>query len=216
MKIFNGRNRILMVSITEFLDKVEQSGRILERSISQYLMNDETRFALSVELIRDVEHEADEILKQVKHDIYAFLLIPDTRSDVDRLMNRLDDFIDDTKQLITLLALEKPHFPDLVTNDFKGISARTCRSCSVLKSVANTYFTHPNEVQNLVPEVIRLEKEVDTIQERVTGELFTAIEDLSLAQKMHVTRFLDLLSSLSDICEEVAKDLAISALKRSV
>ena len=100
-----------MASISEFLACVTFGGEILKNSIEEYLVSNDELFSLSVKKIRTVEHEADEILKKVKHDLYAYLLIPDTRSDVDRLLNGLDDFIDAAKQLLVLLSIERPLLP---------------------------------------------------------------------------------------------------------
>ncbi len=205
-----------MVSISEFLQQVKSAGELLERSIEEYLVSDYEKFSQSVKEIREIEHDADEILQKVKHDLYAYLLIPDTRSDVDALLNRLDDFIDDTKQLFVLLSLERPHIPESVVDQFRMISEKTFLSAETLFLVGDSYFTHPQEVPEKVKQVFICEKEVDRIQEEVVDEIYNGIPSLSLSQKMHVTRFLDLICILSDILEEIGKDLVISALKRSM
>lgn len=203
-----------MASISEFLSCVTSGGNILKRSIEEYLVSNDELFSLSVKRIRTIEHEADEILKKVKHDLYAYLLIPDTRSDVDRLLNGLDDCIDATKQLLVLLSIERPVLPEAVVTNFRTISERTCLSSNHLAQAADAYFSYPQEVIQKVQQVIFCEKEVDTLQEETLDVLFNGIPSLSLAQKTHITRFLDLLCNLSDLCEEVGKDLMISALKR--
>ncbi len=215
MRIFNTKNKILMASISEFLACVTQSGELLEKSIEAYLVSNTEQFSQSVKRIRDIEHEADEILERVKHDLYAFLLIPDTRSDVDRLLNALDDFIDATKQLLVLLSIERPHLPEAVVTSFRTISERTCLSSEHLAQASDAYFTYPQDVVNRVSQVIVCEKEVDSLQEEALDVLFNGIPSMNLAQKTHITRFLDLLCNLSDLCKDVGTDLMISALKRN-
>ncbi len=205
-----------MVSISEFLERVGRTGEILTESIEAYFVNDEEKFTLSVQRMREVEHDADEILRRVKHDLYAYLLIPDTRSDVDRILNRFDDFIDETKRLLILLDIERPHIPEPVVPHLKRISESTNISAEALVSAGEAYFSHPREVQEKTAEVFTCEKEVDELQEKVIEEIYNGIPSLRLSEKMHITRFLDLLSVLSDICEDIGKDLVISALKRGV
>jgi len=203
-----------MASISEFLACVTSGGEILKNSIEEYLVSNDELFSLSVKKIRTVEHEADEILKKVKHDLYAYLLIPDTRSDVDRLLNGLDDFIDAAKQLLVLLSIERPLLPEAAVTNFRTISELTCLSSSHLAQAADAYFSYPQEVIQKVQQVIVCEKNIDMLQEETLDVLFNGIPSLDLAQKTHITRFLDLLCSLSDLCKEVGKDLMISALKR--
>ena len=113
---------------------------ILKNSIEEYLVSNDELFSLSVKKIRTVEHEADEILKKVKHDLYAYLLIPDTRSDVDRLLNGLDDFIDAAKQLLVLLSIERPLLPEAAVTNFRTISELTCLSSSHLAQAGGCLF----------------------------------------------------------------------------
>jgi predicted phosphate transport protein (TIGR00153 family) len=163
-----------------------------------------------------IERKADDDLKVVKYKLYAFMLIPDTRGDVFKLMDDLDDVIDYTKRVLLELSMEQPCFPDLIKEDLSLMCEDSVRAVDALMLAVRALFSQTKMVEDHVNKVVFYEKEVDRIEEQVIRRIYASSEVSELARKEQIRRFCERIASLSDISEDISKNLLIYTVKRMV
>lgn len=216
MRLFTGKNKMLMSNIDSFLQLIGDSSTYFHKALESYLSSDENTFTEYLKKVSVIEHEADELLKKVKHDLYAFMLIPDTRADVFRFINDLDNIIDSSKQLLVQLSIQRPLFSPSLSDGIISLVTVNCESMEALIETASVFFRQPSLVENRALAVIRCEEKVDAIGERIEREIFSLESSYSLSEKMQLSQFNRQICSLSDLAEDIARDLIIFALKRMV
>ncbi len=216
MQVFTNKSKELMDNIEEYLGYVTTASLHFEKAIKDYLAGRLDKFDERRKEVAQIERTADEELKKVKYKLYAFMLIPDARGDVFKLMDDLDDVIDYTKRVLLELSMEKPSFPIFIKEDIMLMSEDSVRAVDSLMLAVRALFSQTKMVEDYVNKVVFYEKEVDRIEEQIIRRIFSTSEVDELARKVQIRRFCERIASLSDISEDISKNLLIYTVKRMV
>ncbi len=111
-------------------------------------------------------------------------------------------------------AIERPDIPKEYHRDFKDLAKASTSCVDSLIMASRAFFTHIEAVRDHDVKVVFYETEAD----RISTKLKTAIFDsnLPLDQKMHLRYFSERVEEASNRAEDVADNLAIYTLKRSI
>lgn len=216
MQVFTNKSKELMDNIEEYLCHVTTASLHFEKATKDYLANRIDKFDERRKEVSQIERKADDDLKVVKYKLYAFMLIPDTRGDVFKLMDDLDDVIDYTKQVLLELSIEKPDFPEFITKEIFLMIEDSVRAVDSLIHAVRALFSQTKMVEDYVNKVAFYEHEIDRLVEQVNRRIFSSTEINELAKKMQLRRFVERIASLSDISEDISKNLLIYTVKRMV
>ena len=86
-----GQSKQLEQQIDQFVDILSEVGLVFKSIITMYLNNGNTdKLDEMVKQVSEMESKADKITKDVAHALYEGSLIPDSRSDVLRLLEHMD------------------------------------------------------------------------------------------------------------------------------
>ena len=77
--IFSSKTKKLEAEIESFLDRVSTSGLIFLEGIKAYLKGNYERFEQYNTELGDLESAADETRRDIKHQLYTYMLIPEAR-----------------------------------------------------------------------------------------------------------------------------------------
>jgi len=116
-KFFGNRAKQLEADIDSFLDRVSTAGLIFFEGVKAYVNGKEEKFNNNYNSITALETEADNVRRDIKHQLYAYMLIPESRGDVLGLIETLDDVVDICEKVIEQFSIETPDIPDFVKDD---------------------------------------------------------------------------------------------------
>lgn len=102
----------LELQMDAFLDKISEAGIIYRRGIKAYMKDSIEDFDRYLDQITTLEHEADELRKNIETRLYTQTLVPESRGDILALMETSDDVIGRAKDTLVELSIEKPEVPD--------------------------------------------------------------------------------------------------------
>ncbi len=214
-KFFRSRARDIEEKIEEYLCCISKAGLIFNEGIRDYFRDKHGRLEERRQEISQLEREADELLKKIKHDLYAHMLIPESRGDVFELLDDLDDIVDTTKQVLLQLSIETPAIPPFLREDFLDMTGASINAVDELVRGVRAFFMETQMVADYVNKVFFFEKEADRLEEISKRRIFSS-EETRLSCKMHIRHFIEKIALLSDKSEEIAKNLLIYAAKRSI
>ena len=86
MKLFQSKTKEVESDIDKFIDNIENTALIFEQAIKDYLKGHVDRFEERFREIDQLEHDSDDLRRDIKYKLYSYLLIPDARGDVLGLM----------------------------------------------------------------------------------------------------------------------------------
>ncbi len=206
----------LVFDIDNFIDTVEQGVLVFKEGVVNYLNGEKASFADKIERIDRLEASADKLQRAIDDKFYRHSILPQNVSDIEGMLDKIDEIIDISKDNLYQFDDELPFFPKELTGDYiRLVDASAEAALSVFPAV-RTFFREPAKVRDLLVKVYFYEKETDKIARNIKRKLFHDIKDLRLSQKIHLRYFALHIETLSDRAESLADLLSILALKMSI
>jgi len=209
------RTKRLEIQIEEFLDKVTESTEIFSIAFKVYLAEGvDTQFEEYMNKIQATEREGDELRRQIETELYERTLIPDLRSDVIWLIENMDKLTNTCKANLFRLSIQQPEIPDKLRAAYIELIDITIDCVNKVVFTARNFFEDHESVADLAREVALLETKADEVSSPLQRRIFDS--DLDLSQKMQLRYFVEHFDELANQSEDIADQLAISAIKRRI
>ena len=198
------KDREFFKMFAELASRITAAARLLNR-----LFTEPDRLAEHVAAIKALEHEADNLTRDVIARIDTSFITPIDREDIHLLASRLDDVID----LIDGTARRAQMFRITeVRQSAIDLTDALVRASEAIEG-AVIHVKKPKLVVQTNSQVKRLEEEADAIYHDAMGRLFDGHPD-----PLDVIKWKELYDTLEhamDQCEDVANTLESIALKNS-
>lgn len=214
IKLF-GRTRRLIGEIDDFLTLLAECALTFGEAVRTYLEQGASeRFHERLTQVSEGESRADALRRGIQRDMYAETLMPDARGDILSLLESLDEIINRLNETLWYFASEQPQIPDKLKDEYASLLTPTIESVEALVLAARSFFRDAESVNDHLHKVHYYEKEADQVVGHLKSGIFSS--DLSLAEKIHLRFFAERIVWVSDTAEDVADELAISAIKRAM
>lgn len=203
--------------IDRFLDLVDQGGIIFLEGVKHYLHGRKEHFLENLNSLSKFESEADSIKRNVENILYTQSLMPQLRSDILKLLEVLDNILDNSKSSLVQFDIEQPCIPSVLHDDMILLAEMSSNAIQAVIPAARNYFRKPDLVKESLHRVFLYEKEADRIGDGIKRKIFQNLPELpELAMKSHARYFTSHIEKLSDIAETAADLLIIMAIKRTI
>jgi len=210
-----GQTKKLEREIDQFVDILSEVGLVFKSIVSLYLNNGNTdKFDEMVKQVSGMESKADKITKEVERALYEDTLIPDARSDVLRLLEHMDELIGMYQGNCYHFSIQKPDFPKDFHEDLINLSETVVNCVESLCLTVRSFFRDIKSVRDNAHKVTFYEKESDIQFSSLARRIFNS--DLPLDQKMHLRYFVEKIDRICDHAEDIADEIQIYTIKRSV
>ena len=210
-----GQTKQLEREIDQFVDILSEVGLVFKSIVSLYLNNGNTdKFDEMVKQVSGMESKADKITKEVERALYEDTLIPDARSDVLRLLEHMDELIGMYQGNCYHFSIQKPDFPKDFHEDLINLSETVVNCVESLCLTVRSFFRDIKSVRDNAHKVTFYEKESDIQFSSLARRIFNS--DLPLDQKMHLRYFVEKIVRICDHAEDIADEIQIYTIKRSV
>ncbi len=203
----------LVRDIDEFINTVEQGVLVFKEGVINYLNDEKTSFAEKLERINYLEAYADKLQRKIDDDFLMHSILPQNISDIETMLDKIDEIIDISKDNLYQFEDERPFFPDEIIQDYIRLTNSSAEAALHAFPAVRTFFREPLKVKDRLAKVFFYEKETDRISRNIKRKLFHEMNDLQLSQKMHLRYFALHIETISDRAETLADMLSIIALK---
>jgi len=154
-----------------------------------------------IERINTLEHEADRVTHDTAALLHTIFVTPLDRDDIHRLISRMDDVIDlmqDAAESLSLYDVQK------VTSHAVELAQLLQNGCERMQSAVALLSNMKN-----APEILKLCREIDTMESRADRVMRTAISTLfrdepDIRQVIKLKAIYELLETATDRCQDVA------------
>ena len=213
---FSNKTKATEEEIEQYLDLISKSVLIFKEGVKEYFRVQADRLENRCAEVSIVEREADDLVNIIKYNLYTYMLIPDSRSDVLELLNDMDDIVDTTKQLLLQLSIEQPYIPEFLKENFFELTEASYNAVDELIRGVRAFFNEMKMVHDYVNKVNFYESEADKIEEKIKRKAFGSEELTDLSRKMHIRYFAAKIAQLSDKAEAIGENLLIYCAKRAI
>ena len=214
--IFLKRNRELLQKIDEYINTSSDILQYFKSSIINYMKNnDMVDFELQVKKIKKLESNVDEQLHDIEEFLYKKSLLPDLREDILKLLEELDDIVDYADHIMRYVFIRKIKIPENLIGQTINMLNSTCDCCNGVKNAINDLFKKRQHIKKFVNEINDYESICDEIQTEMITTIYSD-DNIVDFDKILLDKFVDLISSISDSCENVADIITIINVKSVV
>ena len=209
------RTRLIEARIDEFLDHISEAGIIFRRAVKGYLRSGpEEEFDDAMLHIDNIESRADELRRTIEAELYERTLIPDLRADVLTLLEDMDNLINVCEANCYRFSIETPEIPEEFHNDFNNLTETASECIDAVVMASRAYFRNIEAVRDHTHKVILLESEADKISTKLKRAVFAS--NIPKVEKLHLRHFVDRIDELPNAAEDIADQLGIFTVKRSM
>lgn len=215
--MFWKKSRALVNEIEKLVTLCEDGLQDFERCMSVfYTDGDGEDFGIYSNKVKEWESQADNQVFRIKQMLFGNFLLPESREDIARLLNKIDNIIDNAMHATKYIALRKIEpVPELAEFDSE-LRVATLRCFDVTREAGKTLFEpHQSEkVRDLVEEIGKYESICDEVQDRMVAKLY----DLDMDEGLRIihTELIHQVGSISDACEDAGAIMGIMNLKRVI
>lgn len=201
--------------IDGFLDTISEGMIVFSAGVGDYCSGEIERCDERITSVARLESSADKLRREIENSMYSYSLIPEHQGDVLRLLETIDDMIDNAKKTLRNFIIEKPLIPEMFHRDFLELTNVACQAAESAILAARAFFRDLSAVKDHLHKTYFYEREADELRLRLKTHLF-ASSDLDLAHKNHVRYFIHQVDKIADQAQAVADRLTISTIKRSL
>lgn len=198
-----------------FFDLFEQTAGLLVRAAQAYvdLLRDYQQRERWIAVIRQIEHEGDEITHRTLKKLDTTFITPFDREDIYSLMKLMDDIIDEidaaSKRLVLYQIAKPTNF--LVKQVDVLLRATQCVASAV--GELRNHSKKPEGIRMHLIEIHAMENAGDDINHAAAAELYATSTNAIEAMKWK--EIYDLTERAIDRCEDVANTIDAIILKNS-
>jgi len=175
---------------------------VVGAKLLQALLDDFTDVARKCQEIKDVEHRADDITHRAFSRLHTQFITPFDRSEIHRLLSRIDDVLD-----LADAAAERLGLYDLETvlpeaRELAAVLVAQVEKMELAVKGLRDMKKHPDKILEACREVNVLENQADSLLRRTMAKLFKRGNDPLTVMKWK--EIMDLIETATDRAEDVA------------
>ncbi len=200
--------------LDEFFEVIDESTYLFDEGIKDFLSSNNSQFQENLSQIRMSEKTADAMLKDIETDLFKFSLLPELRTDVMRLIQRIDDIQDTMKEVLVQFDVEHPNIPPVLHASLIQLTGLSTLAAREANTGAKKFFRNPGEAVPHIDITKEYEHKADGLAEHIKRRAFQELNELSLPEKFHIRYFTLHIESVSDIAKGIAYTLDLLLVKR--
>ena len=205
------RTRDLEHRIDRLHDKIIEMAMVFKEAIDIYLKEQRSdTYRRSSKKIKQIEHDADNLRREIESRLYEQNLIPDLRGNILELVENLDKVVNLFDEVAHKFYIEQPSIPQEYHEQLKTLVSQVCECAENMAISSRALAT----LRDYSKKVFLLEHQSD----KTSGKLRRAVfdSDLELAQKMQINNFVEEVADIADLAEDCIDALLIFAIKREI
>ncbi len=205
----------LISKLDSLLDDISRAALLFRSALDAYLDGNRETFCEQLERVGKLESEVDDQRREIRHELYTRMLIPESRGDVLSLLENIDNVIDLTKDVLQDFRIESPAVPAALVPDFKRLAEASSLAMDQTVLASRAFFTEVHLIGDYINKTFFYEHEADIIELQIKERIF-ADDTLDLSGKLQLRDFTIHIASVSDAAESVCERLSVAAIKRTI
>lgn len=199
---------------TKFFDMIEEAAGVVIRAAEAYrdLMRDYGKRDEHIGRIRQLEHDGDNVTHKTLDKLDKTFITPFDREDIQLLMKRMDDVIDEVDAASKRMSLYKIVEPTGWLVKQADVLLEACRLVGeAVRKLRD--LKHVEGLHELLSRIRKLESVGDDNNHAAVAELYNTTNDAMLAIKLK--EIYDRTEKAIDRCDDIANAIDAIVLKNS-
>ena len=185
----------LVEDIDRYFDMIDQSVLVFKDGVRNYLYSNSDDFNQNLMKMSAIDSEADVLRREIENALYSQTALVRSRADIMRLFEKTRNITDILNDSLFQFEIETPFVPSELNSEFMKLTEFSTLAVEAVVPAAKAYFRSP-----------------ETIKRKV----FHNMPSLKLSEKFHLRYFALHIENLAKAAENVADQLAVMAIRRTL
>ena len=206
----------LIEDIDRYFDLIDQSLLVFKEGVRNYLYSNPAGFNDNLKSMSALDSEADVLRREIENALYTQTALVRSRGDIMRLFEKTRSITDMLNDSLFQFEIETPFIPSELNPEFMKLTEFSTLAVESVVTAAKAYFKAPETVQDKINRAYFYEKEAVKYAQTIKRTVFHNMQTLKLSEKFHLRYFALHIENLSKGAENVADQLAVMAIRRTM
>jgi uncharacterized protein Yka (UPF0111/DUF47 family) len=206
----------LIEDIDRYFDIMDQSLLVYKEGVRNYLYSNPEGFNDNLKKMSALESEGDVLRREIENALYTQTALVRSRGDIMRLFEKTRSITDLLNDSLFQFEIETPFIPSELNPEFMKLTEFSTLAVESVVPAAKAYFKAPETVQDKINRAYFYEKEAVKYSQTIKRTVFHNMPSLKLSEKFHLRYFALHIENLSKAAENVADQLAVMAIRRTM
>ena len=206
----------LIEDIDRYFDLIDQSLLVFKEGVRNYLYSNPVGFNDNLKNMSALDSEADVLRREIENALYTQTALVRSRGDIMRLFEKTRSITNMLNDSLFQFEIETPFIPSELNPEFMKLTEFSTLAVESVVTAAKAYFKAPETVQDKINRAYFYEKEAVKYAQTIKRTVFHNMPSLKLSEKFHLRYFALHIENLSKGAENVADQLAVMAIRRTM
>ncbi|MBQ3612822.1 MAG: DUF47 family protein [Bacteroidales bacterium] len=215
---FFGRRKSekLIEDIDRYFDLIDQEALVFKEGVRNFLYSNNADFNENLKKMSALESETDVLRREIENALYTQTALVHSRGDIMRLFEKTKNIVEILHDSLFQFEIETPFIPSDLNPEFMKLTEFSTLSVEAVVPAAKAYFRSPETVPDKISRAYFYEKEAVKYSQTIKRTVFHNMTNLKLSEKFHLRYFALHIENLSKAAENVADQLAVMAIRRTM
>ena len=206
----------LIDDIDRYFDLMDQAVLVFKDGVRNYLYSNANEFNEDLMKMSAVDSEASVLRKEIENALYTQTALVRSRADIMRLFEKTRNITSILNDSLFQFEIETPFIPKELNPEFMKLTEFSTLAVEAVVPAAKAYFKAPDTVPDKISRAYFYEKEAVRYSQSIKRTVFHNMASLKLSEKFHLRYFALHIENLAKAAENVADQLAVMAIRRTM
>ena len=209
------KNLKLMEKLKEYLEVNQETINEFVKA-TKYLLDNgiDEHFEVLTKQTHSKESNADDIRREIEHEMYAKSLLPESRRDLLEIIEQLDRIPNRAESILNMFLTQQTLLIEDIKSDMQELINLTSETVVYTIEATRDCFDMSGKMKELARLIDNNESIGDRLERKMITTIFAA--DIDTGEKMLQKEFVLQVGAICDLCERVKDKLVITSIKRSI
>ena len=206
----------LIEDIDRYFGLMDQAVLVFKDGVRNYLYSNKNDFEANLQRQSVLESEMEVLRREIENALYTQTALIRSRSDIMRLFEKTRNITDILYESLFQFEIETPYIPSELNAEFMKLTEFSALSVESVIPAAKAYFKSPETIPDKISRSYFYEKEALRYSQTIKRKVFHNMTVLKLSEKFHLRYFSLHIENLSKAAANVADQLAVMAIRRTL
>lgn len=206
----------LIDDIDRYFDLMDQAVLVFKEGVRNYLYSNSDGFNENLMRMSSLDSESSVLRREIENALYTQTALVRSRADIMRLFEKTRNITDILSESLLQFEIETPFIPSELNQEFLKLTEFSTLAVEAVVPAAKAYFKAPETVPDKISRAYFYEKEAVRYSQTIKRTVFHNMNSLKLSEKFHLRYFALHIENLSKAAANVADQLAVMAIRRTL
>ena len=206
----------LIDDVDRYFDLMGQVVAVFKDGVRNYLYSNANEFNENLMRMTALDSEASVLRREIENALYTQTALVRSRGDVMRLFEKTRNITDILSESLFQFEIETPFIPSELNQEFIRLTDFSTLAVEAVVPAAKAYFSSPESVPDKISRTYFYVKEAVKYSQTIKRTVFHNMPSIKLSEKFHLRYFALHIENMAKAAENVADQLAVMAIRRTL